>query len=496
MFIYIKYNHYINVTDKIYGHPMTKPQLEQLPSETFCALPWLHLSTRPSGHMRVCCTANASGVQNADSSIKNGEVGQVKNDNGMPANLKHTAFSEAWNNSYMRGVRKMMLKGEQPPSCIKCFKEEEAGHRSKRQWETEYWVKTFGLEDIIGSTQEDGSIHPKIRYIDLRLGTKCQLACVMCSPADSSGWIKEHKMIMPLLKNKNLQGSMRWEKETGRLAETGGSYNWHKNNPMFMKELFEQIPHLHQLYWAGGEALIMDDHYTILEEIIKQGFAKNIELRYNSNGLEWRDDLFDIWKEFRRVIFHFSIDDIEDRLNFIRYPTDFDKCAEQLHKLDNYPHGNFKLTTAFTVMALNMYYIPEFVKWKLSQNFKQLNVFPNGAGIFSCHLAYWPPQLNVKVLPKWFKNEIRLKFEQDLYPWLKSNWKKCTGVDGVSYEEWENDEYGLKRFEGLLNFMDAEDWSQRLPETAEWCYKVADMRNIDFNKVFSDLDWLEMYRGF
>lgn len=482
------------MTDKIYGHPMTKPQLEQLPSETFCALPWLHLSTRPSGHMRVCCTANASGVQNADSSIKNGEVGQVKNDNGMPANLKHTAFSEAWNNSYMRGVRKMMLKGEQPPSCIKCFKEEEAGHRSKRQWETEYWVKTFGLEDIIGSTQEDGSIHPKIRYIDLRLGTKCQLACVMCSPADSSGWIKEHKMIMPLLKNKNLQGSMRWEKETGRLAETGGSYNWHKNNPMFMKELFEQIPHLHQLYWAGGEALIMDDHYTILEEIIKQGFAKNIELRYNSNGLEWRDDLFDIWKEFRRVIFHFSIDDIGDRLNFVRYPTDFDKCAEQLHKLDNYPHGNFKLTTAFTVLALNMFYIPEFVKWKISQNFKQLNVFPNGAGIFSCHLAYWPPQLNVKVLPKWFKDEIRLKFEQDLYPWLKSNWKKCTGVDGVSYEEWENDEYGLKRFEGLLNFMDAEDWSQRLPEMSEWCYKVANMRNIDFNKVYPDLEWLENYR--
>ena len=30
------------------------------PSDTFCILPWVHLSTRPDGSMRVpCCTANA-----------------------------------------------------------------------------------------------------------------------------------------------------------------------------------------------------------------------------------------------------------------------------------------------------------------------------------------------------------------------------------------------------------------------------------------------------
>jgi hypothetical protein len=289
---------------------------------------------------------------------------------------------------------------------------------------------------------------------------------------------------------------MRWEKDSGRLAETGGSYNWHKNNPTFMKELFEQIPHLHQLYWAGGEALIMDDHYTILEEIIRQGHAHKIELRYNSNGLEWRDDLFDIWSKFRRVIFHFSIDDIGDRLNFIRYPTDFKQASDQLHKLDNYPHDNLKLTTAVTVMALNIYYLPEFVKWKLGEKFKRLNYWPNGGGIMSCHLAYWPPQLNVKALPQWFKQEVRMKYEQEFFPWLRENWQQCTGVleEGVTYEQWESDEYAIKRFEGLLNFMDAEDWSQRLPETAEWCYKVAEMRGIDFDKVFPDLDWIINYQ--
>ena len=29
---------------------------ENLTSSTFCALPWMHISTRPNRHIRVCCT--------------------------------------------------------------------------------------------------------------------------------------------------------------------------------------------------------------------------------------------------------------------------------------------------------------------------------------------------------------------------------------------------------------------------------------------------------
>ena len=470
---------------------------KQFPSETFCALPWLHISTRPNGHMRVCCTANASGIAvNAKSTKKTGsETGVLRRDDGLPANLATTGLLEAWNNEYMKGVRKMMLNGEKPPSCIKCFKEEEAGHRSKRIWETRKWINELGIEDIIGETKEDGSIQPKVRYIDLRLGSKCQLACVMCSPHDSSGWVKEHKQLYPTLEHENLKKSMSWEKETGKLAWAGGSYAWHKKNPKFWDELYEQIPTLKQLYWAGGESLIMREHYMLLQKIIDDGYASQIELRYNSNGLEWDDNLFDLWKEFRNVIFHFSIDDIEERVEFVRYPISWKQCEEQIRKLDNYPHGNLTLTTAWTGIALNLFYLPEFVKWKIESKFKLLNVWPNGAGIWSCHLAYWPPQLNVKALPEWFKKDIRTKFEDELYPYLEKNWQECTGVreHQVDYNTWRNTEYGIPRMEGLLTFMEADDWSERLPEMAEWCYKIAKMRNMDFNKIYPDMDWLEWY---
>lgn len=459
---------------------------KELPSETFCALPWLHLSSRPDGKMRTCCTSNASSVQDPDSNLKvgGGEVGVVKNDDGIPANFNHTTLEDAWNSSYMRNVRKMMLRGEKPASCLKCYKEEEAGHLSKRNWETTYWGKRYDIDELVAETKEDGSIPPKIRYIDLRMGTKCQLACVMCSPHDSSGWIKEWNQIYPQMENEKLKNTSQWHNKG---KNHGASYNWHKNNPRFWNELMDQVPHMYQLYFAGGESLIIDEHYELLEECIKRGYASKIELRYNSNAVEWRDDLFDLWAEFKRVRFHYSIDAAGEQNDYIRYPTKWKHQEEVFHILDN-TSDNVEVTTATTIMALNIAYLPEFVQWKVNQNFKKINKWPLGAGGINCHLAYWPPQLNVKVLPQNIKKQITDKYENEFYPWVEENWQRFTGVQeaGISKEEFINAPYGIKRYKGLINFMNKEDWSERLPETREYLNLVNAQRGWEdkFLQVF------------
>jgi len=444
-------------------------------SPTFCALPWLHLSSRPDGKMRTCCTSNASSVQDPNSTIKQGggEVGVIKNDKGESVNFNNTSLEEAWNSSYMRNVRNMMLRGEQPASCIKCYKEEAAGHLSKRNWETDYWGNRYNLEELVAETAEDGTIPPKIRYIDLRMGSKCQLACVMCSPHDSSGWIKEWQQIHPKIQNERLKSSANWDNKG---LSNGSSYNWHKNNPRFWNDLMEQIPHMYQLYFAGGEALIIDEHYELLEECIKRGHASKIELRYNSNAVEWRDDLFELWSHFKRVRFHYSIDADNERNDYIRYPTKWEHQERVFHILDNTP-DNVEVTTATTIMALNIAYIPEFIKWKVQQNFKKINKWPLGAGGINMHFAYWPPQLNVKVLPKDTKEQIAQKYEE-FYEWVEENWQLFTGVKeaGITKEEFLNASYGIKRYKGIINFMNAEDWSERLPETREWIQRVNEQR--------------------
>jgi len=436
--------------------------------------------------MRVCCTANASSVGPTNDKSHGGMIGVLKDEEGRPSNLNVADFLSSWNSTYMKNVRLQMINGEEPPSCKKCYVEERAGHNSKRQWETKYWSERVSVDQLIKDTSPDGSIPPKVSYIDLRFGTKCQLACVMCSPHDSSGWIKEWQAVYPQLENKSLKETWQWNNKG---SINGSSYNWHKNNPVFWDQFYEQIPHMQQLYFAGGESLIIEEHYAILEEVIRQGHAPNLEIRYNSNGVEWRDDLFDLWKHFKIVRYHYSVDSIGEMNEYIRYPSKWERTNEVFHILDKETSDNVEVTIACAVQALNIYYLPDFLKWKLTQGFKKVNMFPFGAGGINYHFVYHPPHLNVKVLPKWFKAECRRKFEE-FYPWWEENWE--LGVPEwhkgkVTKDKWLKAGYGLDRLEGMLKFMESEDWSMRLPEMKEYLEKLDQYRGLDFYKTFPEM---------
>ena len=456
--------------------------LQDLP-KTFCVLPWIHLSTRPDGQMRVCCTANASSVGATNEKINGGNIGILKDAEGRPNNLNVADFKSSWNSPYMRNVRNQMLMGEKPASCLKCYKEEAAKHRSKRQWETEYWSKRVDIPKLIRETAEDGSIVPQLAYIDLRFGTKCQLACVMCSPHDSSSWIPEWQAIYPTIENENVKQIWQWDNKG---STNGSSYNWHKNNPVFWEQFFEQVPTMKQLYFAGGEALIIEEHYMILEECIRQGYAKDMEIRYNSNGVEWREDLFELWSHFKLVRFHYSVDDFGSRNEYIRYPSKWTRTQEVFNILDTQTTDNVEVTVACAVNALNIYYLPEFMKWKLEQNFKKINMWPLGAGGINFHFVYWPAFLNVKVLPQEFKSQVAEKIEEFI-PWWTENY--MLGVRGKQIDQatFLKSDSGIKRLRGLIRFMQSEDWSQRLPEMKDYLDKLDQHRGTDFYATFPAL---------
>ena len=95
------------------------------------------------------------------------------------------------------------------------------------------------------------------------------------------------------------------------------------------------------------------------------------------------------------------------------------------------------------------------------------------------HFAYWPPQLNLKVLPAHIKKQISDKYENEFYPWIDENWHRFTGVQelGIDKATFDENPYGKKRYKGIINFMNSEDWSERLPETKEWINLINKQRN-------------------
>jgi organic radical activating enzyme len=442
-------------------------------SPSFCVLPWIHLATRPNGDMRICCVANASGADSGDYT-----VGLVKMEDGKPANFSHDLPTEAFNNDYMKSVRKTMLEGKVPASCTKCFKEEEEGIASKRIWETGTWHLQEGIDipELIAQTAEDGSVPYKLQYLDLRLGHTCNLKCIMCSPHDSSMWVPEHKKVFPIFASPLIKKQMTWDQK-----EFNNS--WHEN-PKFWEEVYDQIPNIKQLYFAGGEPLLIKEHKSFLLEIITRGYANKITLRYNTNGTLISQEMIDIWSKFRKVKVGFSLDGMEERGHYIRYPLDWATVDANLRMLDNAP-DNIQTNIALAVQILNIKHVPSFIKWKVKSNFKKINFDTNaagqvmGGGLVGVHLLWIPTWLSLRVLPAKDKLEVRELFAE-LQDWLWNNYTQDA-------EFWETNPYGWKRWEGILDWMDAEDHTNLLPDFREYINTMDQQRKTDFKQTFPEL---------
>jgi len=406
-------------------------------SQTFCVLPWIHFATRPNGDMRLCCSANASGAG------ENHTVGLVKNEKGQPANFGRETPMSAWNNEYMKDVRLTMLEGKIPASCSKCIAEESRGVASKRIWETGSWMEDgIDVEELIKQTAEDGTIPERLVYLDLRLGHTCNLKCVMCSPHDSSQWVADHKKIYPLFQAKELKEQMSWDRKDF-------NNKWHEN-PDFWKEMYAQIPNLKQV------------------------------------------EIIELWKQFKKVKVGFSIDAVGDRNWYIRYPSDWDVIERNLHKLDNTP-DNIQVSIATAIQILNIKHLADFAKWKITQNFKKVNLentvggIQAGGGIVNMHLLYIPTFLSIRLLPAEDKAEVRRNFAE-LANWLHENYRQ-------DEDFWKNNPYGWKRWQAVLDFMDAEDHTNQISAFNEYISRLDKLRGTRFKLIFPELSHLESYNA-
>lgn len=425
-------------------------------SNTFCPLPFIHLATRPNGDVRLCCTSNASGAGVTDEK----EVGLVTDDSGTRMNLRDQTIEEVWNSEFMRKTRIKLLNNQIPESCKKCFEEESKGIKSKRYWETEVWRQRIDLNETVASMQDDGSMPVNIPYFDLRLGNLCNLKCVMCSPHDSSSWIKEWKIQTPQYKNPILIQDQGWDRTM--------DYTWYQKGS-FIDSMKNQAHYIKELYFAGGEPLLIPEHERILNFMVDSGYSKNCILRYNSNGTEITDSMIELWSHFKLVKFNFSIDAYGAKNDYIRYPSQWSQIESNLHKLDNTP-DNIIVNVACAVQLLNVKYLNELVDWKMSQKFKKVNTKEYGAGLIGLHLVYLPSYLNVRVLPEKEKELVA----NNIYSLIKK----------YSSIEFDNDPYGKQRWLGLINYMRSEDWSHKLSATTEYLTITDKTRNTDYRKTF------------
>ena len=284
----------------------------------------------------------------------------------------------------------------------------------------------------------------------------------MCSPHDSSAWIKEWKIQYPKYKTIELRQDQQWDIDF--------DYTWYQKG-VFLKSMRAQAHNIKELYFAGGEPLLIPEHYKILEFMVEAGAAANCVLRYNSNGLELPDKLFELWNHFKQVKFNFSIDAVGDKNYYIRYPSKWETVVKNLHRLDNTP-DHIIVNIACAVQLLNVLYLPELVEWKQQQYFKKINN-ENGAGMIGLHLVYLPSYLNVRVLPEHLKNLVTEKL--------------TLFINNISDERFINDPMGKQRWQGLVKYLNQEDWSNKIPTLLDYLNVCDDTRGLNFKETFPEL---------
>ena len=352
-------------------------------SKSFCPLPWNHLATHPDGQVSLCCEAETlNGVSNAHFTVSHTRVFNTL------LSTKYD-FNKITNSESFNDVRLKMLNGEYPTQCKKCWDSESAGNPSKRTVES--GRLNFSEEDAIKLTNIDGSLKEvNYEFIELRLGNHCNLACRTCNPISSSRWKKEWKLL---------------DLEKSYLEVPQTNMNWPKDQN-FWDKLLPHINELRYVYVNGGEPLLIDKHLGFLEALVKKDVAKNVTLVYSTNTTVSGEDYEDAWAEFKEVQLMWSIDDIQRRNEYMRYPAKWDQTLETIDWFKGLEsrHDNIFCSILQTISTLNIYYLKEFHEY-----FKEIvpYVSPN----YVTEPNYYDPA----ILPINIKERILEKSEGEVF---------------------------------------------------------------------------------
>jgi radical SAM protein with 4Fe4S-binding SPASM domain len=395
----------------------------------FCMAPWMHLHVQAEGFVTPCCESRQ-------------QLG----------NINRQSFDEIWNGAAMSEVRAKMLRGERLEGCQKCFDKEDTGVASLRQWFNTARRRQF---DKVVDTGFDGRApNAEPTFWDIRFSNICNFRCRSCWHGSSSRWFADGVAI-------------------GLTAGDQAIIHGVEDADSLFGQLDRFLPHLEEIYFAGGEALITDEHYRLLDLLIERGCV-DVCLDYNTNlsVTSYKDrDVLERWNRFPKVRVRASIDAVGARAELMRKEQNWQETVANARRIRaTCPHVEFKTET--TVSVLNIAHLPA-----LFHELVALDVVPVGRMV--THLLQDPPFYNIRVLPRAWKAKMHVEFAK-LERWFE---ERLSGEpDGAAALTIHR-----RQLREILSYMDSEDWSHLLPRFRETTARLDALRTEATRDVFPEL---------
>jgi radical SAM protein with 4Fe4S-binding SPASM domain len=421
-------------------------------SKSFCVLPWIHLNTWPNGNVYPCCLTDWRE-----------EVG----------NLKDNTLEEIWNNDSMKSIRKDMLSGDKHNSCRKCYQQEENGLDSTRTSSNRWFEKH--IPTLTDNTSEDGHNDDfKLLYWDFRFSNLCNMKCRMCGSFLSSKWYEDEV---------KLYGGSPLPKAIININDYSK-----KDINLYLDEFVRSVE---EIYFAGGEPLLMEEHYYILQKLVEVGNT-NLRLRYNTNlgYLKFKQyDNLELWKPFieqdyGNVTIFASIDGYGDSAEYSRKGTKWNVIEDNIKKcLD----ANINFHVSCTTNIFNVLQIPDFIEHMKSLGVPHFNIHLN-------NVLTNPHHYHINILPDSLKQEVKKRYIRHLKSLDDENANELRPkyesifnfLDEPLAQTQDQVEKALKYTTELLD--DGREEKFRFvdinPEYAEWYNAIPHDKGLSMNKLY------------
>lgn len=312
--------------------------------KNFCVVPFVQLNTRGKGDARVCCSI--TGIERGiPKELLLDEITSENYTAETPVyNLMNDSIADLWNSDFMRDFRMKMLNGEYIPACEFCHRMEASGLTSKRIGKNKrFKEKTLPL--LQKYYERNGHVDIMPQWWEIRLSTKCNLSCIMCTPGLSSMMYKEYS---------------KWEKQgksipmmQGALdiAKDGGQ-EYLSSSKFFKKQIMDNLEHCLFMEFRGGEVFADKPSIKFIDSIGDTGYAKNIQLDISTNATLLTEDVINVLNKFGGGTLRFSIDSFEDEDEYIRYHTEWQSVIDSMTNSRKL-HKGWRFLTQTTVQSLN-----------------------------------------------------------------------------------------------------------------------------------------------
>ena len=386
-----------------------------------CLLPWTHLCIPNDGLLRPCC--DWSGPPLGD--------------------IRSSPLVELWNSPGMKALRSDMMSGRPVAGCRGCYKSERAGLFSRRQSKSIEWDHCRDRKRL---TASDGALPwLPLPYLEIRCSNVCNLRCRTCDPAQSSAWAADARALgLPV--------------EGGPIQRSYDDWDslWRQLQPL-LEEGLETI------HFVGGEPLVMEEHYRILEFLIARG-RTDVRLLYNTNFSTLRfqgRDMIDLWSRFRDVKVIASLDGSGRRGEYIRKGLRWETAvANREEMLRRCPDVGFSINA--TLSIFNALHLPDFHREWVEKGYVERNEL-------ALNILRGPALYRMQVLPAALKQQVLASYQRHRDSFLDA--------DGSAARD----------FSAATRFLEAQDRSELLPEFVAMTRRLDQLRGEDCREVFPEL---------